>query len=88
MLRRLIGSWMLDTPMFEPTKFGGPKPLCVDLESDRVVQRILFEPDVALPTSYLNDVRFDLGRAGAGIAYITDSACKEPTGWWWSILRA
>ena len=32
---------------------------------------ILFPQDVALPTSYLNDVRFDLRRGEEGVAYIT-----------------
>lgn len=66
--------WILDTgsPMFRLTKRGGPKMVCVDLTTDAVVQTIVFEPDVALPTTYLNDVRFDL-RDG-GTAYITDSS--------------
>lgn len=74
--------WILDTgsPMHEPTRFGGPKLVCVDLGSDEVVQTILFPPDVALPTSYLNDVRFDLRRGTAGAAFITDSASKGANG--------
>ncbi|HYZ17481.1 MAG TPA: L-dopachrome tautomerase-related protein [Candidatus Acidoferrum sp.] len=73
--------WILDTgsPMFQPTQYGGPKLVCVDLTSDRVAKTILFPPDVALPTSYLNDVRFDL-RRGDGIAYITDSSMNGPNG--------
>lgn len=72
--------WILDTgsPMFKPTKRGGPKLVCVDLATDAVVQTILLEPDVALPTTYLNDVRFDL-RDG-GTAYITDSSDQGPNG--------
>ncbi len=51
--------WILDTgsPMFQPTQYGGPKLVCVDLESDRVIKTILFPQNVALPTTYLNDVR-------------------------------
>jgi sugar lactone lactonase YvrE len=45
-----------------------------------VVQTILFPQDVALPTTYLNDVRFDLRRGAAGMAYITDSAQEGPNG--------
>jgi len=41
---------------------------------------ILFDEHVALPTTYLNDVRFDLGRNEAGVAYITDSADSGPNG--------
>jgi sugar lactone lactonase YvrE len=74
--------WILDTgsPKFEPTKYGGPKLVCVDLASDKIVKKILFPQDVALPTTYLNDVRFDLRKGSEGIAYITDSAQKGPNG--------
>ncbi|MGY2079545.1 L-dopachrome tautomerase-related protein [Modestobacter sp. SYSU DS0657] len=68
--------WVLDTgsPLFQPTQVGGPKLVCVDLATDRVVQTIVFPREVALETTYLNDVRFDLSRGEAGVAYITDSA--------------
>ena len=35
---------------------------------------------MALPTSYLNDVRFDLRRGEAGFAFLTDSSAKGPNG--------
>ena len=68
--------WILDTgsPMFQPTQYGGPKLVCVDLATDRVIKTILFPQDVALPTTYLNDIRFDLRRGSEGMAFITDSA--------------
>ena len=74
--------WILDTgsPLFKPTDFGGPKLVCVDLSTDEVVKKILFSQDVALPTTYLNDVRFDLRRGSGGMAFITDSAQKGPNG--------
>ncbi len=74
--------WCLDTgsPMFQPTAPGGPKLVCVDLATDRITRTITFPTDVALPTTYLNDVRFDLRRGAAGTAYITDSADKGPNG--------
>jgi len=74
--------WILDTgsPLFKETEYGGPKLVCVDLETDEVVRVILFPQTSALPTSYLNDVRFDLRRGEAGIAYITDSAQKGANG--------
>jgi sugar lactone lactonase YvrE len=74
--------WILDTgsPMFQPTRPGGPKLVCVDLATDSVVQTILFTPEVALATTYLNDVRFDLRRGEAGVAYITDSSDQGPNG--------
>ncbi len=72
--------WMLDTgsPEFKPTSFGGPKLVGVDLQSNTIFKKILFPPDVALPTTYLNDVRFDLRRGKEGMAFITDSADKGP----------
>jgi sugar lactone lactonase YvrE len=74
--------WILDTgsPLFQPTQYGGPKLVCVDLATDQVVQTILFPQDVALPTTYLNDVRFDLRRGDAGVAFITDSSQQGPNG--------
>jgi sugar lactone lactonase YvrE len=74
--------WALDTgsPMFELTQYGGPKLVCVDLETNTIVKTILFPQDVVLPTSYLNDVRFDLRRGMEGMAFITDSSDKGPNG--------
>jgi sugar lactone lactonase YvrE len=74
--------WILDTgsPMFQPTQYGGPKLVCVDLTTDSVVGTILVPQDVALPTSYLNDVRFNLQQGTQGMAFITDSSDKGPNG--------
>jgi len=74
--------WVLDTgsPLFAPTSYGGPKLICVDLATDEVVQTIALPPDVALPSTYLNDVRFDLRRGDAGLAFITDSSDSGPNG--------
>jgi sugar lactone lactonase YvrE len=74
--------WVLDTgaPFFQPTHPGGPKLVCVDLTTDAVVQVITFDPAVVLPSTYLNDVRFDLRRGEAGVAYITDSSDSGPNG--------
>lgn len=74
--------WILDTgrPMFQPPQYGGPKLVCVDLVTDTVVGKILFPPDVALPTTYLNDVRFNLTLGAEGMAFITDSSDKGPNG--------
>ena len=47
----------------------------------RVVKKIQFPLDVAMPTTYLNDVRFDLRRgSGGGMAFITDSSQMGPNG--------
>jgi sugar lactone lactonase YvrE len=74
--------WILDTGSmkFGPTVDNGPKLVCVDLNSNHVVKKILFPRDVASRTSYLNDVRFDLRRGNAGMAFITDSTDKGPNG--------
>jgi sugar lactone lactonase YvrE len=74
--------WILDTgsPLYKPTGHGGPKLVCVDLEHDTIATTILFPEDVALPTSYLNDVRFDLRRGTAGMAFITDSPDQGANG--------
>jgi len=74
--------WILDTgsPMFQPTKYGGPKLVCVDLATNKIVKKILFPQDVALSTTYLNDIRFDLRRGSKGIAFITDSSQDGPNG--------
>lgn len=70
--------WILDTGSikFGPTSYGGPKLVCVNLETNLISKKILFPRDVALPTSYLNDVRFDLRRGKAGMAFISDSSDK------------
>jgi sugar lactone lactonase YvrE len=74
--------WILDTgsPLFQPTKYGGPKLVCVDLKTNQVIKKILFPQSVALPTTYLNDIRFDLRIGKEGIAYITDSSQNGPNG--------
>ena len=68
--------WILDTSSiaFGPVKPGGPKLIAVDLNTNQVVKKIIFPAGVALPTTYLNDVRFDLHRGAEGMAFITDSA--------------
>ncbi|MGN6349147.1 MAG: L-dopachrome tautomerase-related protein [Candidatus Nitrosocosmicus sp.] len=74
--------WILDTgsPLFKPTEFGGPKMICVDLNTNQVTKKILFPQSIALPTTYLNDVRFDLRRGNEGMAFITDSSQNGPNG--------
>jgi sugar lactone lactonase YvrE len=66
--------------MFQPTRVGGPKLVCIDLRTDTVAQTIVPPREVALETTYLNDVRFDLRRGEAGVAYITDSSDQGPNG--------
>lgn len=74
--------WILDTGSinFGPTTYGGPKLIGVDLSQNRIFKTILFPQEVALPTTYLNDIRFDLRRGQGGMAYITDSSGNGPNG--------
>jgi sugar lactone lactonase YvrE len=74
--------WLLDTGSinFGRVRPGGAKLVCVDLATNQVIKTITFMADVALPTSYLNDVRFDLRRGAQGTAYITDSSGQGPNG--------
>jgi sugar lactone lactonase YvrE len=70
--------WILDTgaPQHRPTSYGGPKLVGVDLAQNRVIKTILFPREVALSTTYLNDIRFDLRRGEQGMAFITDSSAQ------------
>ena len=74
--------WILDTGSinFGPVQPGGPKLVGVDLSQNKVVKTILFPADVALPSSYLNDIRFDLRRGPHGMAFITDSSTEGANG--------
>ena len=74
--------WALDTASinFTPPRANGAKLVCIDLKTNQVVKTIAFKPDVALPTTYLNDIRFDLARGEQGMAFITDSAQAGPNG--------
>src|SRR6184192_111910 len=74
--------WIVDTGSigFGPTSPGGPKLIAVDLKTDQIVKKITFPADVALSTSYLNDVRFDLQRGSQGMAFLTDSTSSGPNG--------
>src|ERR671912_573098 len=40
--------WILDTgsPVFKPTDYGGPKLVCVDLYTNKVIKKILFPQEV------------------------------------------
>jgi len=64
--------WILDpaNPLFGGVIEGGPKLLKVDLESNQVIQTILFDTTITVRNSYLNDVRVDVK---TNTAYITDS---------------
>ena len=64
--------WVVDpaAPAVDGLVPGGPKLVRIDLATDRVAQVIRFGQDVAIPGSYLNDVRFSKdGRH----AFLTDA---------------
>jgi sugar lactone lactonase YvrE len=68
--------WVLDTGTVNmgPPMDQYPKLVAIDLHTDQIVKTIHFAADVVLPTTYLNDVRFDLSRGTSGMAFITDSS--------------
>ncbi|MDQ3700944.1 MAG: major royal jelly family protein [Chloroflexota bacterium] len=72
--------WVLDTGSlnFGPVVPGGPKLVAIDLGTNQVLRTIPFSPQVALPTTSLNDVRFDLRRGRDGYAFITDASTQGP----------
>lgn len=74
--------WILDpaAPGFQTRLDGAAKLVAVDLGTNKVVKTIVIPATVALDTTYLNDVRFDLRAGKAGIAYITDSSLSGPGG--------
>ena len=61
--------WVLDTgaPKLKNIVTGGPKLVCIDLATNKIVKTILLPPETAGTNSYMNDVRFDLtvGQHGA-----------------------
>lgn len=74
--------WILDTaaPKFSTPLVGGAKLVAVDLATNKVVKNIVLPATTVLPTTYLNDVRFDLREGKGGVAYITDSSANGPGG--------
>jgi sugar lactone lactonase YvrE len=72
--------WALDTGTVNQGKVepGGAKLVGFDLTTNQPFTTIPFGPDIALPTSYLNDVRFDLRHGRAGYAFISDSSSSGP----------
>jgi sugar lactone lactonase YvrE len=52
----------------------------VDLTTNKVVKTIVLSSSTVLPTTYINDVRFELRQGKAGTAFITDSSINGPGG--------
>jgi sugar lactone lactonase YvrE len=72
--------WALDVGPVgtDPVIPGGAKLVSVDLATNQVFKTIVFPPEVALPTSSVNDVRFDLRRGIDGVAYVADASATGP----------
>ncbi|WP_416414350.1 L-dopachrome tautomerase-related protein [Pantoea sp. App145] len=72
--------WLLDTaaPGFSTPKKGGAKLVAVDLASNKIVKTLVFPPNVMLPSTYVNDMRFDFRIGKEGTIYVTDSSISGP----------
>jgi sugar lactone lactonase YvrE len=72
--------WVLDTGSINlgPVRPMAPKLVGIDLHTNRIFQKIQFPDEVVLPTTYLNDIRFDMRRSREGMAFITDSSGNGP----------
>ncbi|MCD5974607.1 major royal jelly family protein [Pseudomonas quasicaspiana] len=72
--------WLLDTaaPGFAAPKPGGAKLVAVDLATDKVVKTLVFPANVILPSTYVNDMRFDFRHGKEGTVYVTDSSVSGP----------
>ncbi|MEG5264931.1 L-dopachrome tautomerase-related protein [Pseudomonas sp. JDS28PS106] len=74
--------WVLDTaaPEFSQPVPGGAKLVAIDLNSNQIVKTLVFPADVILPSTYVNDMRFDFREGKEGVAYVTDSSVSGPGG--------
>ena len=72
--------WILDTaaPGFSTPTPGGAKLVAVDLATNQVVKTLVFPKNVMLPSTYVNDMRFDFRVGDEGVIYITDSSLSGP----------
>lgn len=72
--------WVLDTaaPKFSAPQPGGAKLVAIDLKSNKVVKTLVFPANVILPSTYVNDMRFDLRTGKEGTVYVTDSSVSGP----------
>jgi len=74
--------WLLDHGKIQqnPVPPGGAKLVGIDLQTDRIFQKIVFPESVASAKSTLNDVRVDLRWGEQGMAFITDSSTGGSNG--------
>ncbi|MBW5415756.1 SMP-30/gluconolactonase/LRE family protein [Pseudomonas sp. MAG002Y] len=68
--------WVLDTaaPKFSAPQPGGAKLVAIDLN----VKTLVFPANVILPSTYVNDMRFDFRTGKEGTVYVTDSSVSGP----------
>ncbi len=72
--------WVLDTgaPLLKNIVPGGPKLVCIDLATNKVIRTILLPPEVAGENSYMNDVRFDLREGESGTQDLSTAIGSRP----------
>lgn len=72
--------WLLDTaaPEFAAPRPRGAKLVAVDLATNKIVKRLVFPDNVILPSTYVNDMRFDFRKGAQGTVYVTDSSVSGP----------
>jgi sugar lactone lactonase YvrE len=72
--------WVLDTaaPGFSAPRQGAAKLVAIDLKSNKVAKTLVFPANVLLPSTYVNDMRFDFRVGKQGVIYITDSSVSGP----------
>ncbi|EKN46017.1 hypothetical protein AAI_13315 [Pseudomonas viridiflava UASWS0038] len=72
--------WILDTaaPEFSKPVAGGAKLVAVDLKTNKVIKTLVFPENVILPSTYVNDMRFDFSAGKEGVIYVTDSSVSGP----------
>ena len=73
--------WVLDTGSLKMERVlrGGAKLVEINLSSNRVAKSIDFPVDVVLPTSYINDVRFDLRKGTEGVVTTCGIGNPQPS---------
>jgi sugar lactone lactonase YvrE len=74
--------WILDTGRVgtNAVEPGSVRLVCWDLDEEELVRTIVLPKAVAGETSFINDVRVDLSRGRAGVAYLTDASAEGPNG--------
>lgn len=74
------GCWIPAALSLAPPSTAAPSSSASTSSAMRIARKIVLPREVALATTYLNDIRFDLRRGEAGLAFITDSSLSSPNG--------